>query len=198
MGNRKIGRLPLSSTSTSLYTVLTCMITREKMDHSFVVRDAEEGDIPKLTAIKGVGSEVIHRDRLRDAQNGSFRYLVILVGQEVIGFACLVFRRPSYWSDAGELEHLPQIVDLQIQEAWRGQGYGTAFIRAIEQLAAAETNQIYIRVEPIDNPRAYALYQQLGYQSLQTQPYQKTWEFTDSEGELHRGMDWVVDMVKKL
>lgn len=49
--------------------------------------------------------------------------------------------------------NLPQIVDLQIREAWRGHGYGTAFIRAIEQIAAQETKQIYLRAEPLDNPK---------------------------------------------
>lgn len=171
---------------------------RKKMDHRIVVRNAEVGDISALIAIKGAGSEVIHLDRLRDAQNSSFRYLIMLIGQEVIGSACLVFRRPSYWSDGGDLEHLPQIVDLQIREAWRGQGYGTAFIRTIEQIAAVETKQIYLRVEPLENPRAYALYQKLGYQPLQSEPYLKTWEFTDSEGGMHSGKDWVVDMVKQL
>ena len=51
------------------------------------VRDAEEADVPALTTIKGDGTEVLHRDRLRDAQGTGFRYLVLLVNQEIIGFA---------------------------------------------------------------------------------------------------------------
>ena len=31
------------------------------------VRDTQEADVPALTAIKGDGTEVLHRDRLRDA-----------------------------------------------------------------------------------------------------------------------------------
>lgn len=60
------------------------------------VRNAEAADVPALTAIKGDGTEVLHRDRLRDAQGIGFRYLVLLVDQEIIGFACLVIRRPVY------------------------------------------------------------------------------------------------------
>jgi GNAT superfamily N-acetyltransferase len=163
------------------------------------VRDAEEADLPALIAIKGNGSEALHRDRLREAQGGCYRYLVLLRGQVVVGFALLVSRRPAGWSDANDTQHLPQIVDLQVAEAQRGQGYGSAFVRAIEREAAqAGHHQLYVAVEPASNPRAHALYQRLGYQQLQPEPYLKAWEFTDSGGNKRRGEDWVVDMTKPL
>lgn len=163
------------------------------------VRDAEEADVPALTAIKGDGSEALHRDRLRDAQGRGLRYLVLTVDHELIAFACLVFRRPAYWSDANDTSHLPQIVDLQVQERQRGRGYGSAFVHALERIAvAAGEGQLYLRVDPLNNPRAYTLYQRLGYQPLQSEPYRKAWEFLDSAGQVHRGEDWAVDMVKQL
>ena len=163
------------------------------------VRDAEEADLPALIAIKGNGTEVLHRDCLREAQGAGFRYLVLLRSQEVIGFAWLVFRRPVYWSDANDTQCLPQIVDLQVAESQRGHGYGSEFLRTLEgEAAKAGYKQLYIAVEPSNNPRAYALYQRLGYQPLQPEPYLKSWEFTDSEGKIHRGEDWIVDMVKPL
>jgi ribosomal protein S18 acetylase RimI-like enzyme len=163
------------------------------------VRDAAPADIPTLTAIKGAGSEALHRDRLHDAQRSDIRYLVLVVDHAVIGFACLVLRRPASWSDADDTQHLPQIVDLQVQEMQRGQGYGSAFVRAMERIAAAEGfAQIYLSVDPLTNPRAYALYQRLGYQQIQAEPYRKTWGFTDSGGQVHRGEDWLVDMLKQV
>jgi ribosomal protein S18 acetylase RimI-like enzyme len=165
------------------------------------VRDADGTDITALTAIKGEGSdgEGVHQNRLRDAREGSLRYLVLLADQEIIGFACLVFRRPVYWSDASDTQHLPHIIDLQVKESQRRKGYGSAFVRAIEQIAAeAEYEQLYISVEPGDNPLAYALYLRLGFQQLQSEPYLKIWEFKDSAGKVHHGEDWVVDMVKDL
>ena len=158
-----------------------------------------EADIPALTSIKGVGSEAIHRDRLRDAQEAGFQYLVLLADQEIIAFACLVSRRPSYWSDADDMQHLPQIVDLQVKESHRGHGYGSAFIHALELVAAeAGSKQLYLSVEPVNNPRAYALYQRLGYEPIQSTPYRKVWKFTDSQGNVHSGEAWVVDLVKQL
>jgi ribosomal protein S18 acetylase RimI-like enzyme len=164
-----------------------------------IVRDAETSDVPTLTAIKADGSQALHRDRLRDARNGYLRYLVVLAGQELIGLACLVFRRPAHWSDANDIDHLPQIVDLHIKESQRGQGYGSQFMRIIERIAAeAGFEQLFLSVEPSDNPQAYLLYQRLGYQQEQTEPYQTVWEFQDSDGNLHRGEAWVVDMMKSL
>jgi hypothetical protein len=87
------------------------------------VRDAGEADTPALTRIKGPGTESMHRDRLWAAQGPGFRYLVLLAGQERIGLACLVTRRPAPWSDADDTEHLPHIVDLQVGEAHRGDGW---------------------------------------------------------------------------
>lgn len=163
------------------------------------VRDAEAADVPALTAIKGVGTEVLHRDRLRDAQEIGFRYFVLLTDQEIIGFACLVIRRPAYWSDANDTHHLPQIVDLQVKGSHRGQGYGSNFVRAIESIASeAGYEHLYMSVGLLNNPRAYALYRRLGYQQIQSAPYRKTWKFQDSEGKVHHGEDWVVDMVKHL
>ena len=164
-----------------------------------VIREANAFDIVALTAIKGAGSEVLHRDRLRDARDPGFRYYVLEDGGEVLAYACLVFRRPLYWSDAADLEHLPQIVDLQVAEAKQGQGYGTCFIQNLEYRAAQSGfERIYLSVEPFDNPRALALYMRLGYMQLQPAPYQERWEYIDSDGKSHRGVAWVVDMVKKL
>jgi ribosomal protein S18 acetylase RimI-like enzyme len=124
---------------------------------------------------------------------------VLLADEAIIGFACLVMRRPAHWSDAGDTRHLPQIVDLRVNAAQRGQGYGSQFLRAMDRIAAeAGYGQIFLSVEPVNNPRAYALYRRLGYQQLQSEPYRKTWEFTDSAGKIHRGEEWVVDMVKPL
>lgn len=163
------------------------------------VRDAEEADVRALTDIKGHGTEVLHRDRLRDAEGTGFRYLVLEIDQVIIGFGRLVIRRPAYWSDASDTQHLPQIVDLQIKKSQRGQGYGSNFVRAIERIASeAGYRQLYVSVEPLSNPRAHTLYQRLGYRQVQPEPYQKIWEFQDSDGKLHRGEDWVVDMVKQL
>ena len=162
-------------------------------------RDAVTADIPILTAIKGAGTETIHRDRLRDAEDTGFRYLVLIADENIIGFACFVRRRPAYWSDANDSQHLPHIIDLQIEESHRGRGYGSEFVHILEGIAVeADYKYLYLSVDPINNPRTYALYLRLGYQPEQLKPYRKAWEFTDSQGGVHRGEDWIIDLVKQL
>jgi GNAT superfamily N-acetyltransferase len=166
---------------------------------SLSVRNALEKDIPTLTTIKGDGSEAIHRDRLRDAQGPGFRYLVAVAEGTLVGLACLVYKRPAYWSDADDERCLPQIVDLLIEETCRSHGVGSAFVRQLENIAReAGSHKLYLAVDPIDNPRAHTFYLRLGYQPLQSAPYRKRWYFTDSQGNAHSGEDWVIDLVKDL
>ena len=161
------------------------------------VRDATASDLPSLTRLKD--SEGLHRDRVRDARSQTVRYLVLEQAGQIIGFACLVFVRPGYWSDAQDLSHLPQVVDMLIAPTTRSRGYGSHLMRCLEQFAAQRgCHEIFLAVDPIENPRAHALYQRLGYRPLQPEPYVKHWEFVDSAGRLHTGNDWTVDMVKSL
>lgn len=165
--------------------------------NQLLVRDATSADLNSLTKIKD--AVAVHLDRLKDAQTPTFRYLVLEKAGDVVGFACLVFKRPAAWSDAQDLSHLPQIVDVQILPTQRGLGYGTYLIRALEQLAAQHDYQeIFLAVEPLANPRAYTLYQRLGYRQIQAEPYLKHWEFVDSNGNLHAGDNWIIDMVRRL
>ena len=104
------------------------------METPIALRDATTADLPALTAIRS--SEAHHRGRLRDAQNPDFRYLVILRDQTIVGFVCLAYRRPSSWLNADNTQHLPQIVDLHIDESERGRGYGSAAMRLTELIVA--------------------------------------------------------------
>lgn len=171
----------------------------EAIKPSVTIRPAQESDLSALTAIKGAGSEALHLDRIRDAENGDFQYLVALDGSERVGFGLLVFRRPAHWSDAADSTCLPQIVDLQVREDLRGRGYGSAFMEGLERITAeAGYDELYLSVEPDDNPRAYALYRRLGYEPLQPKPYPKSWHFVDSDGKEHRGKELIIDMVKRV
>ncbi len=161
------------------------------------IRPATTADVAALNHFKP--APTIHRDRLRDALQPGFAYLVLELDHRVIGFVCLVFTRPTYWSDGGDTTYLPTAIDFFVDPALRSQGYGSYFLRTVEQMAAAEgAEQFYLWVDPVDNPRAYALYQRLGYRPVQGDPYWFHWEFVDSAGELHSGDSWRLDLVKVL
>jgi len=162
---------------------------------AIILRDAEVSDLPALTKIRS--SEAVHRGRLRDAQRSDFRFFVLELAQEIIGFVCLVFHRPQTWSDPDDTRHLPQIVDLYIAETQRNQGYGSEAIHIMEGIVAeAHIKQLYVAVEPLYNPRAYTLYQRLGYQQLQEEPSFHSWEAMDGDGQIQSGELWLVFMMK--
>ena len=166
---------------------------------NLTVRDATEADIPALTAIKGAGTQTVHARRLSEARSGNIRYLVLLLEKEPIGFCRLVLCDPVRDSHVEEPSYLPSIDDLEIKEKLRRRGYGTVFLSTIEQIATTSGfHHIYLQVEPFGNPRAYELYQRLGYQAMQIQPYSHYWEFVDSNGNKQSGEEWVIDMVKHL
>jgi GNAT superfamily N-acetyltransferase len=127
------------------------------------------------------------------------RYLVAECSRAIAGFGLLVLRRPETWPDAGTTEHLPSIVDLHVAEVHRGQGIGSAMIQRMEEIAFSIGREcLYLSVDPIANARAHALYARLGYQALQVEPYRDHWRFVDSDGRVHEGEEWLVDMVKVL
>jgi RimJ/RimL family protein N-acetyltransferase len=164
---------------------------------SIIIRDANEADVPTLATIRS--SEALHRGRLRDAQRSDFRYFIIVRGEAIIGFLSLVFRRPPSWSNSHDEQHLPEVIDFYVAEAWRGRGYGSQAIRFLERITTeVGYPQLYIAVDPVDNPRAHALYKRLGYQQLQSEPYFHTWEALDGDGHIDRGGSWLVNMVKPL
>lgn len=161
-----------------------------------VVRDARPADVSQLVALKGAGSEILHLDRLRDASRGGFRYLVLARGDEVIGFGCLVFKRPSYWSDGNDRTRLPQLVDLHVKESERGRGFGSHLIRVMESLACdGGYSKVHLSLDVL-NVRAQALYRRLGYRELEGSPRHQSWRFQDSSGQLHAGGAWLIDMVR--
>lgn len=166
-------------------------------NEKLLVRDATIVDLDALVRLKP--ARTIHLDRLRDAQQPGFRYLVLELNGQLIGFVCLVFVRPRYWSDGDSTDQLPTAIDFRIDSQWQGRGYGSYFLREVERLAAkAESKEFYLWVNPVDNPRAYSLYLRLGYRPLQEQPYQFHWEFVDSAGQLHAGDTWRLDLVKSI
>lgn len=164
---------------------------------AFHMRDATPADVPALAALRSNAAH--HRGRLRDARRGGFRYFVLLRAERIIGFVCLVFRRPVSWANVDDRAHLPEVNDFYVAEAERSQGCGTFAVRALEQLVlAAGYTELYIAVEPEANPRAYALYRRLGYVALQDEPFYHRWAAVDGDGITRSGEAWLVNTVKRL
>ena len=163
------------------------------------IREARLEDLPALEAVRYADAPAIHRDRLRDAAAGHFHYLVAELSGTVVGFGLLAVTRPINWPDQATPQHLPLVLDLYVAEAHRGQGIGASIVRQMEELALdAGYDRLFLSVDPVDNAGARALYVRLGYVALNAQPYREHWRFTDSDGKVHEGSGWQIDMCKEL
>jgi GNAT superfamily N-acetyltransferase len=164
-----------------------------------LVRDARPADLEGLAAVCYGDQPAIHADRLRAAALGHLRFLVAELDGDIVGFGLLVFSRPETWPGAGTSDGLPAILDLHVAESMRGRGIGTAMIQRMEEITASNgCTSLFLSVDPVENARAHALYARLGYRALQAEPYLDRWRFVDSEGMVHEGEDWQIELVKSL
>jgi GNAT superfamily N-acetyltransferase len=161
------------------------------------VRTAQIADLAPLCWLRYADQPTIHHDRIRATDNQTYSYLVAEQGKVLVGFGVLLLERPPQWS--GSLHNFPIAVDLFVAEQHRSQGIGRTLLAYMERMARErEKSALYLTVEPVANPRALALYQRLGFQPLQHEPYHNVWRFTDSEGIEHSGEEWVIEMWKPL
>ena len=163
----------------------------------YTTRDATEGDLAALTGLKT--PHALHADRIRHAREDDLRYLVVVAGESVIGFGSVVLGWPDEYPPQDHPGRLPVMIDLMVSPDHRSRGAGTALVGGMEEIAAGRgCREIFVSVNPADNPRAQALYVQLGYEAVDPEPYCSRWEFTDSAGNHHAGEEWVIDLAKRL
>ena len=164
------------------------------MDSHVHVRDITADDIPAVAAVQY--NPGLHRDRVIEAATGSLRYLLAELDGEVVGFGMLIWSNPQGWPPVGPV---PQMVDLFVRDDIRGKGIGTTLIREMEAIARDRgVRTLYIGVEPEANPKAYALYQRLGYEPISTEIRAEETDYTDSDGVRHQYVEYVIDLKKDL
>jgi ribosomal protein S18 acetylase RimI-like enzyme len=145
------------------------------------VRDAAESDLGALQVL--TGTRAMHADRMREALLGWMQYLVAEEQGRAVGFGLLVYATPPDWD---RREHVPLVVNLYVHPDCRSRGIGSAILREMEARCRRRNfAAIYLRVEPENNPRAFALYKRLGFEPLQDKPFLDPYRFVDSDGTVH-------------
>jgi len=159
----------------------------------FIIRDATELDIPALLKLRNAPTQ-LHR-YLSEADGEGIRFLVYEQDNELRGFAMLFLRQPAQ----GSLKsHIPKISDLHVGQHFRSLGIGTIMIARMEELAVAFGHKaMHVGVDPVDNPRALALYQRLRYVPID-EPRQKKAIFYDEKGDAIERKLWNINLGKQL
>lgn len=117
------------------------------MVRSVIVRVATPEDVTAASRQEPAGANIAVSHFARQ-EAGDATYLVAREEQEVLGNVLVV---------GTELRH------LQVNESARGQGLGTALIRAAEDVLAEQGHTEATIGVGLDNARARALYLRLGY-----------------------------------
>ena len=150
-----------------------------------MLRQATLKDIAQLATVK-VGFDqagILARFQWLDTVNAT--WYVWWCAQQPCGWALI------QWDGKATAPDCPDLFDLYVHPAWRGQGIGTKLLTACEQVALARGHtRLGLAVNPDQNPRAYVLYQRLGYSPISPHKY--------IDGVYNGVEDWVIDLEKRL
>ncbi|MFJ7068997.1 GNAT family N-acetyltransferase [Streptomyces sp. NPDC101115] len=142
------------------------------------------------------GAPTRHADRFARQEAGTGTYLVAWRHGAPVGFGQVRWdgcAAPEVRAAAGDC---PEFNGLDVREDLRGQGIGTALIRAAEELVRERGGTLLGLGVGHHNPRAAALYARLGYAPVTA--YTDRYAYTDADGVRHERADACTFLVRRL
>ncbi len=161
------------------------------------VREVDAIDLARLERDLPSGPAQVHRAHLRSAQTGATTYLAAWQDGRARGAGVIRWSGPLGQEARSRYAEVPEIAHLQVGEAHRGQGVGSALMAAAESVIAGRGHaQVAVGVDQ-ENPRARALYLRLGYQHTGlVDALRYTW--VDLDGVKHPEIEHTELLVKDL
>jgi GNAT superfamily N-acetyltransferase len=147
------------------------------------VRPAIRGDVSALEKHLPFGPPDKHTDRFVRQENGQVIYLVAWHNGVSIGHALLKWQGAEEDRVATVLQGTcPDVEDLFVAESSRSQGVGRRLLDAAERLVREHGFKCIGLGVGVDNPRARALYERLGYRDAGLGLLHEHGEYVDSSG----------------
>lgn len=123
-----------------------------------------------------------HRERFQRQKTGELTYLVAWINDRPSGHASLEWQGKSHEALSSIVGRCPNIDDLFVHPNHRSSGIGTMLLQTSENIAIDRNySQIGLGVS-IDNDRARALYERLGYADIGAGNYIDRWKYTERDG----------------
>lgn len=158
---------------------------------SVVVRDLDADDTLHLEWHGGEDLRAWYQAQWRNHQSDEVHVLIADFNGFPIGQAAI------HWRGKPTHPAIPDLQSLRVLDAFRGLGLGSLLLECAEKLVAqTEHDQISLGVG-LENLRARALYERLGYEIV-GDAYDDKWTFVNARGELCNACETVFDMVKNL
>ncbi|MGW2300411.1 GNAT family N-acetyltransferase [Streptomyces sp. NPDC001809] len=161
------------------------------------IRPCRAADLPLLDRhLPAPGAPTRHADRFARQEAGKGTYLLAWRDGVPVGHGQVRWdgcAAPEVRAAVGEC---PEFNGLDVREGLRGQGVGTALVRAAEALVRERGGTVLGLGVGDGNPRAAALYARLGYAPVVA--YTDRWTWTDPEGRTHAAADACTFLVRTL
>lgn len=142
-------------------------------------------DIARLVTVKDGFGEPDVLARFQWLSTVNVTWYVWWVDHQPVGWVLI------QWDGKMSAPTVPDLFDLYVHVDYRSRGIGTQILLACEQTVRdAGYDKLGLAVNPDLNPRAYALYQRLGYYLISQHKY--------VDGIYDGVEDWVIDLEKKL
>lgn len=152
----------------------------------FRIRLATEDDVVGLCEIRN--SKSLFRKYLEQQESKNLYVAIAEQTGTILGFGLLKVK--------GNL--CPKLSDLYVHEEVRGNGIGSALITYREELAISlGYTEMYVSVDPIENPKMIKLITKLGYQTI-SEPYEKNAIYYNNDGSSYEKTYTRVDFKKEL
>jgi ribosomal protein S18 acetylase RimI-like enzyme len=156
---------------------------------------AEDGPIPvdvrammraELSAVeRALGSPSypgIHARRLAWQEGGEATYLIAWHGDEPLGHLLVRWGGAQREDVPSALRERPYLEAAAVRPEYQSRGVGTQIFEAAHALAQERGFAAIGLAVGIENVRARALYDRLGYVESGIAPFALTWSYTDAEG----------------
>ena len=161
------------------------------------IRILRESDTPLLEWHGGTDLRDWYQKQWRAHETGEITVLVADFNDFPIGQAAI------HWHGKPTHPQIPDIQSLRVFGAFQGMGIGTKLIHACESAVrhrveheGEDHTRISISVS-VENPRAKALYERLGFVVV-GDTYEDKWHYVDARGQTIYQSEIVYDLVKAI
>jgi GNAT superfamily N-acetyltransferase len=150
------------------------------------IRLANENDILGLCNIRD--NKELFTKYLNQHENKELYLVIAEQNEDIFGFGVLKLK--------GSL--IPKLSDLYVKEIYRGMGIGSDIIKYREEMARdLGYTQMFVSVDPIENPKMISLIKRLGYDPF-SEPYLKTAIYYNENGTTYDKTYTRIDFKKLL
>lgn len=165
---------------------------------TILCRTAESGDLPILKRDVKAAFQRSFELELKEQASGLQSVFLALDGDQAVGWGFIHWPGPRELTIRERYPDAPELFRLEVREELRSQGIGGQLMSAMESKVMAESKrQISLGVAH-DNPKAYRLYQRLGYQDTEFNEYYDEYQYPMQDGGVGTARDLCRYLVKSL